>query len=248
MAQTEQLPFRIATYNIHSCLGTDRQFSPSRIVEVIHDLRADVVALQEVGWHLRGQKDFDQFSYLATETGYHVSSGPVKAHANAHFGNALLTREPVVSLRLLDLSISYRVPRGAVDVDIVLGGRTVRIVNAHLGLDPWERQQQVKRLLAAVDKRSSVPIILMGDFNEWRRENPAMQALARRFPSYAAPQSFHARQPLLRFDRIYATSELVLSEVEVVRSALARQASDHLPVRARAEWRHSTPETKAAAK
>ena len=247
MARTEQTSFRIATYNIHSCLGTDRQFSPSRIVEVIHDLNADIVALQEVGWHLRGQKDFDQFSYLAAETGYHVSSGPVKAHANAHFGNALLTRVPVQNLRLLDLSISYRVPRGAIDADVVLDGRRVRIMNAHLGLDPWERQQQIRRLLTAADNGHKVSIILMGDFNEWRRENPAMQALSKRFPNYAAPQSFHARQPLLRFDRIYASEDLILSEVEVVRTALARQASDHLPVRACAGWPAASL-TKAAAK
>ena len=115
MPHTAVGPFRVATYNIHSCLGTDRRFAPERIAEVISVLGADVVGLQEVGWHLRGQKHFDQFAYFREATGYHVCAGLTRDHARAQFGNAFLTRKPVKHSRVHDLTIQYRAKRSALE-------------------------------------------------------------------------------------------------------------------------------------
>ena len=44
----------LATYNIHACIGTDGHFDPFRIVDVIREMDADIIALQEVEHHLCG--------------------------------------------------------------------------------------------------------------------------------------------------------------------------------------------------
>lgn len=223
---------RIATYNVHSCVGIDAKFSPERIAKVIRGLECDVVGLQEVGWHHRGEIGLDQFDFLARSTGMRAFPGPTKHNDRAHYGNALLTNLPVRSVRSLDLSVGNREPRGAIDADIEVGGSAVRVIAAHLGLDPWERNAQIGRILHAVEWSERRPTVFLGDLNEWRGRSPRIRRLHHTFPDCAAPRSFHARMPALRLDRIFVTDDLLLSGFEVVRTALTRQASDHLPVRA----------------
>ena len=97
-----------ATYNIHYSIGTDRRFAPARIAELIASLNADVVALQEVGWHYRGRAGIDQFELLGHLTGLTVHPGLTRKHRYAHFGNAILSRLPAHHVRTLDLSARFR--------------------------------------------------------------------------------------------------------------------------------------------
>lgn len=223
-------PFTVVTYNIHYCIGTDRRFSPARIARIIKLLGADIIALQEVGWHYRGRADFDQFEYLRQKTGYAVHAGLTRSHEAAHFGNALLTRTPVRNLRLMDLSVAFRAPRGAIDADVEIDGRKLRVINVHLGLDPWERRSQVAQIVDALGPPGDQPTLLMGDFNDWRVQAPAFAPLKAHFPHVAAPPSFHTRRPLLRYDRLYASPGFRVLDSHIVQNRLARRASDHMPV------------------
>jgi endonuclease/exonuclease/phosphatase family metal-dependent hydrolase len=224
--------FRIATYNVHSCVGVDAKFAPDRIAAVVKALEADVVGLQEVGWHHRGEIGLDQFEYLSRETGMTAWPGPTKHHDRAHYGNALLSRLPVLDMRPMDLSLPHREPRGAIDADIQVGDKVVRVIVAHLGLDPWERNAQITRVLNTVERGSARPVVFMGDLNEWRPRSPRIKRLMHCFADCAAPRSFHVRMPTLRLDRIFVSDGLVLSKYDVVRTPLTKRASDHLPVRA----------------
>ena len=203
---------------------------------MIASLEAEVIALQEVGWHWRGRPQFDQFAFLKERTGYEVCKGLVRYHGDAHFGNALLTKRPVTRAETIDLTVPLRAPRGALDADVEIGGTRVRVINVHLGLDPWERRIQLSRLLHALTSGPEHPTLLLGDFNDWRLEIPPVQALERHLPHVVAPRSFHARQPLFRFDRIYASSEFALTDRPVQRDKATRRASDHFPVRGRVTW------------
>jgi len=224
----------LLTWNVHSCIGTDRRSDPARVARFLKRVDADIVALQELGWHHRGEVGFDQFAYLAAETGYQVHAGLTKNHANAHYGNAILTRLPLVSLAEHNLCRPLRIPRGAIEAVFDLGGaRQLRVINVHLGLDPWERREQVERLLPALDAQHGLPTLLMGDTNEWRGDALAFRALERRLPRVAAPPSFHTRLPRLRYDRIYLSEELEIEDFDALRTHEARNASDHLPVFAR---------------
>jgi len=224
--------FRIATYNVHSCVGIDAKFSPERVAEVVRGLECDIVGLQEVGWHHRGEIGRDQFEAISRACGLKAYPGPTKHNDRAHYGNALLTNRPVLSVRPIDLSLPMREPRGAIDADIEIGDSVVRVIVAHLGLDPWERNAQITRILHAMENGHARPTVFLGDLNEWRGRSPRLERLARSFADCAAPRSFHVRLPALRLDRIYVTRELQLASFEAVRTKVTRRASDHLPVRA----------------
>lgn len=227
----------LLTYNIHSCIGTDRRFAPDRIARFISRVDADVVALQEVGWHHRGEVGFDQFDFLARETGYKVIQGLTKNHARAHYGNAILTRRPVTRVLEHDLSVPNRlIPRQALEVDLDLEGRSLRIINVHLGLDPWERKGQIARLIQTLDGQRDTPTVLLGDTNEWRRDGSALSPLAERLPGHAAPATFHTRLPRLPYDRIFLSAHLRFIDFDVLRSGEAARASDHLPLYARVAY------------
>lgn len=225
-------PLRIATWNIHSSVGTDARFDPGRIAEVIRALDVDLIALQEVGWHHRGEFGLDQFAFLAEATGMSAYAGPTKHNPRAHYGNCILSRRPLISFRPFDISAGpHREPRGAIEAVLETGGHPVRVIAAHLGLDPWERAQQVDRILAVVDEKPGLPTVFMGDLNEWTRNSPRLRRLATAFEDVASPRSFHARLPTLRLDRIYVRHAR-LAAFEVIRTKATRHASDHLPVRA----------------
>ncbi|HYC01699.1 MAG TPA: endonuclease/exonuclease/phosphatase family protein [Azospirillaceae bacterium] len=222
---------RVATWNIHSCVGIDARFAPERIASVIRALDVDAIGLQEVGWHHRGEIGIDQFAFLAEATGLTVLPSPTKHTRAAHYGNCILTRLPVLERTPIDLSLPRREPRGALSVLLEVGGTPVRLVAAHFGLDPWERNAQVTRILEHLAQRPG-PALFMGDLNEWRPNSARLKRLWQRFPDCASPRSFHARLPTLRLDRIFVSEGLELAGFEVVRNAVTRRASDHLPVKA----------------
>lgn len=222
----------VATYNIQSCLGTDKRFRPDRIVEVLRHLDADIVALQEVGWALRGQKNFDQFAYLAESTGYHIEAGWVRRHANAHFGNALLSRLPLTNVEHLDLTLKMHSPRRAMLAELDWQGQPVRVVNLHLGLTPWERSRQIETILSALADRPQMPTILAGDTNGLTVSFARFQKLRDRLPGLVLGKSWHSRLPFMRYDRIYFCDNFALISQDTVMTPLTRVASDHLPLRA----------------
>lgn len=232
LPETEGPTLVVATYNIHRCVGVDRRYDPARIAAVLSEIDADVIGLQEVDARRLGERNLDQWAYLSEATGMHAIVGANVLDHQGRFGNAILTRWPVLSTRLHDLSVPGLEPRGAIDADIRIGGTLVRVIAAHLGLDPWERNAQITRVLNLIGKHPERPTVFMGDLNEWRGRSPRIRRLEHCFEDCAAPRSFHARMPTLRLDRIFVSSGLALSRYEVVRTQLTRRASDHLPVRA----------------
>jgi len=114
----------------------------------------------------------------------------------------------------------------------VASGVEVRVVVAHFGLDPWERNAQATRILAYLDRVPALPTLFMGDLNEWLPSARCLRRLSAHLPDCAAPRSFHTKLPTLRLDRIFVSRELCLTDYAAVRTRQTRLASDHLPVRA----------------
>lgn len=219
---------KLASYNIHGGIGADGHFNPVRILGVLRELQADVIALQEVESGVEGG---EMLTYLAEETGMHPVAGPTLWRDTGHYGNAFLVRWPVLDEHRLDLSFHAREPRGALSITIACPAR-LQIVTTHLGLWPTERRYQVRCLLNLFDVDRVMPAILMGDINEWLLWGQPLRWLHAYFTETPAPPTFPSRFPLFSLDRIWVRPRRALMDVAVHVSELARRASDHLPITA----------------
>ena len=219
----------VATYNVHGCVGTDGRLDTARTLDVLRALEADVIALQELRWQPRAARHLlDEF---ASSMGYTPLAGPTLLRADGHYGNALLTRLPVVEVKPVDLSVPGREPRGALAAVLQSASGPLTVIATHLGLAPGERRRQMQRVLALVHK-SEKPVVLLGDLNEWFLWGRPLRWLRRHFGRTPAPATYPARWPLFALDRIWVEPARMLERIEVHRTRFAHQASDHLPLRA----------------
>jgi endonuclease/exonuclease/phosphatase family metal-dependent hydrolase len=245
-AAAEMPALRVVTYNIHGCVGVDRRYDPARIAAVLREIDADIVCLQEVDARSSRGLDGDQAKYLAEATDLSIILS-VAARRGGRFANAILTRFPPIATRAIDLAVPGYEPRGAVDVDLRVGERILRVMATHFGLHAGERRLQANRLIAAlgepVASSGAVPraVLLVGDLNEWRGRAGGVGALDRCLGPSATPRTFPSWMPVLPLDRIYAFGPATLRDVRVYRSPLARLASDHLPLVGTLWWTGAQP-------
>jgi endonuclease/exonuclease/phosphatase family metal-dependent hydrolase len=224
-------------------VGVDRRRDVDRLAAVVAELRSDVVGLQEV---VRGDGavDADQPAYLASTLSMTMVMGATRPIGTGSFGNAILTRLPVIGSTTHDLSHGRYERRGCLRVDVAVDGVIVHVFNCHFGRAFKERREQLAllgSLLAVTDVQG--PRVLLGDFNEWHR-GPITRGLRREFPSPTSRvcRSYPSYFPIFALDRIYWDADLEGVGLRAHRSRLARVASDHLPVvaalRARAPEAH----------
>ena len=218
---------RVATYNLHSGIGVDRRFKPQRIIDVIGELDADVVALQELLSPVRG---FDVHEHLRAQTGLHLVAMTTMQLAGGTFGNAVLSRWPIIDVVEHGLTVGTREPRGALDVTIGRDLRELRVIATHLGLRTAERHEQLARLLAIARDGNELPTVLAGDFNVTRARARELRACAEHFGKVDALATFPSIAPVLPLDRILVAGGAKLTGIAVHRSRRARMASDHLPL------------------
>lgn len=224
----------VASYNVHGFVGLEGRFDPARTFRVIEALHADVVALQEVHAPAREPR---ALAALAEMAGYQLLLGPTLRRRGGDFGNALMTRLPVESVRRHDLSIDGREPRGAIDARLRCGDAVLHLVAVHLGLRAAERSAQISRLASRLGEAAGCEEpglrVLLGDFNEWEPRGRRLAPLARRVGPFSRRATYPSRLPLLALDRIAVRPSHAVLGVRAVATPLARRASDHLPLRAR---------------
>lgn len=222
----------VASYNIHRCIGSDSIYRPGRIVRVLKELDADVVGLQEVDAH-RMHKEGHQLDYIAKETGYQIVVGSTMWREEADYGNALLSRYPIFRSRKYNLTVAGCEPRGALEIDIEVRGQAIRILNTHLGLKYFERRKQVRALLDIIAASPpEVPVVLIGDFNEWLPMFGSTLVLRTHFHYTKRLRTFPSVHPVFGLDKVFVDRKKILLATETLKNELTRKASDHLPVKA----------------
>lgn len=222
---------RVATWNVHKCIGTDGKFDPSRTAEVIREIAPDVIALQEVDRRFGDRQGLLDLERLSEETG--LRPVPIMGQKRSHgwCGNLILARRAEIG-EVRQITLPGLEPRGALIADLELDAfGPVRIIAAHFGLLRHSRRRQMMQVMDAVVDLPH-PALLMGDLNEWRPggKSPFEIATSSFGPLPRAVPSFPSRLPLLALDRIIPNQSGVLSAIRVHDTALARQASDHLPL------------------
>lgn len=226
----------VASFNIHRCVGTDRLYLPRRTAAVIRGLDADIIGLQEVDSRLPAGPGMNQLDFLALLTGNRAVSGPCFADERGCFGNALFTALPILSFRLVDMSIPGKEPRGIINAVLGFQGTEVRVLVTHLGRRGPERRFQVGRLKEVLDEDRQRVTVLLGDFNEWLPRSRCSRLLSSCFGRRLHRPTYPSLLPFLSLDRIWVLPETVKARVEAYSTPLARLASDHLPIRAEIEW------------
>lgn len=221
---------KLCSYNIHAGVGMDGRFDADRLGRVLREVDADVLGLQEVEHHAVGQGDL--LDYLAAETGTTAVAGSTLLRDTRHYGNALLTRLPILDIHRIDLTMPRREPRGALDVLLDWHGRELRVVATHLGLRPSERREQTRRLLSLFETSREDVAVLMGDLNEWLLWGRPLRWLRKHFAATPDLRTFPACLPLLALDQVWVKPRCRLAQLKTHRTPLSRAASDHLPLTA----------------
>lgn len=236
--------FRVASYNIHSCVGTDRRASAERVLHVLREIEPDIVALQEVGGDSLVE-GMEQFKFFEKHLAMHGVSGVNLLRRGRHaFGNALFARGEISNFHLADLSIAFFEPRGAIDCTVELGNRRVRVMATHLGLFPHERRQQLAKIAELLPERRQTLTILLGDFNIFGLERRSLRRIG---APLALPKlrTFPSRRPVMSLDRIWTIPNDRVLQTHVHRTTLSRTASDHLPIVADVAWAAEAPHVTA---
>ncbi|MGE0314693.1 MAG: endonuclease/exonuclease/phosphatase family protein [Lautropia sp.] len=227
---------RIVTYNIHRCIGRDRRYLPARIGRVLGETGGDLLALQEVPLPPEpGPSCVQEIVGAIGTPGWQWIARPTCWIDGYPVGNAVISRHPLLLRREHDLRVARREPRAALEVGVALpSGQDLRVIATHLGLRPFERRLQIEQLIAAFAharrERPRDATVLLGDFNEWLSWARPMRWLARQFPSAAPVATFPSGRPFLALDRIWLRPRQPGFRPTRHASALARIASDHLPL------------------
>lgn len=224
----------VASYNMRKAIGTDRRRDPLRIIDVLHEIDADIVALQEADRRFGAKQSALPLDYLSEHSPFKPVSLDVRPGGLGWHGNALLVRKSVEILDRAPLHLPTLEPRGAVLADIRVRGVELRIIGMHLDLSGLWRKRQARAVINhARLHRRPLPTVLMGDLNEWSLHGGCLREFMPDFHLAQTGRSYHSRRPVACLDRIMVTPDLRILSAGVHRSAKATRASDHLPIWAR---------------
>ena len=228
---------KLLTINVHKGIGPWRRPMLGRLREAVARVGADVVCLQEV----RGGSPAAAPQYEALADGLwpeHAYGRNAAGPAGDH-GNAVLSRWPIVRSHNHDVTLPGDEARGLLHCVLALPGlaRGLHLLCVHLGLRESHRRLQLERLLDLVRTvPDSAPLVVAGDFNDWRQRADRILAPAGlqevHVRHHGSPaRSFPARWPFLALDRIYLRGIAASRPVPMPRRPW-RTLSDHVPVAA----------------
>ncbi len=222
---------RVATYNVHRWAGVrgGRKYDPDRVLTVLGELGADVLALQEV---LRPFENGDPVREAARMLGFHLAFVVTRIHKRGELGNAILSRWPLAGAEAIDLSFGRLERRAALAVRLTDGDDAtgLTVASTHLAIVDRTRTRQVEALLGHPHFDGG-PAVLMGDMNAWRK-TPASRGLdrfAERHANRSWPASYPSPRPVMALDRVYARNAQI-EDLHAHETPASRQASDHLPI------------------
>lgn len=224
----------IASYNIHKCVGSDKIFDPIRTINVITELNADILALQEIDKRFGKRTGLLDLDKLKKKTGLvRIPIDTISPRGQGWYGNALFFRKGDV-YNVHQIQLPSIEGRGALIVELKLHSGRSRIIATHFSLLHRSRTQQAAAILSFLRERPDIPTIMVGDFNEWRiGKNSSLRIFMPFFDIVMDTKpSFPSRFPIFALDRIFSYPHELINSIEIHDSPLSRAASDHLPIKA----------------
>ncbi|MFC3096693.1 endonuclease/exonuclease/phosphatase family protein [Alteraurantiacibacter palmitatis] len=222
-----------ASYNIHKGVGIDGRHDADRIVRVLHELDADVVALQEADQRF-GPRAAVIPRDMLIETHWQIVPLAMRAGGMGWHGNSILVKRGIDIVDAAPITLPSLEPRGAVHTRLSKEGCEFDVVGMHLDLSGLLRRRQIETVCGVL-AHGDAPAVILGDLNEWSPRGGALRSFGQGWEVLAPGRSFPGSRPLAPLDRIVHSPHWRCAGCEVHRSALAVAASDHLPVRAELE-------------
>ena len=216
----EGLIIKVMTVNLHNGRDLEGKDNLQDFLALLNREKPDLVALQEV-----------ERRHLAAlrSTGWNVTPGFNANRPDFRFGNVIITPHRLVYQRHHYLPGDLE-QRGINEVAVEIDGQYFTVFNTHLGLGRMERESQLGEILRIAAERDG-PILLTGDFNTGPQDR-LFQMLPEGFFEagnvYNLPNTFPISNPRFRIDMIWASSDWVLEDAQV----LPWKGSDHFPVTA----------------
>jgi len=225
------MQLKVASYNIRKAVGLDWRRRPARVLDVLNELGADVVALQEVDRRFGSRISALDPELIEKHTDYRAIKFSHRPQSLGYHGNVILARKGFRVIDARPMVLPHLEPRGAAVADLEFGGKSIRVVGMHLALTKKWRQLQTQTIVNELRAlEANMPTILMGDLNEPDLKSGVLRAFEHGHTIAACGPSFHASMPVFTLDRIIVTEDISIGEAGVHRSALSREASDHLPI------------------
>lgn len=229
-----QLSF--ASYNIHKAVGIDGRRDPDRILAVLREIDADVVALQEADRRFGRRLSVLPREAIDEHTPYRPVAISQRPDSIGWHGNALLVRRDIEVTEASIVPLPTLEPRGAIRADLAMDGHRLRVVGMHLDLSGLRRRHQIRSVLTHLAAcNGTCPTVMMGDLNEWALHGGCFREFGEGWQVLSPGRSFPAARPVAQLDRIIASDDWRVLDANVHHSALAARGSDHLPVLARLE-------------
>jgi endonuclease/exonuclease/phosphatase family metal-dependent hydrolase len=225
-----------ASYNIHKAVGLDGRRDPERILAVLHEIDADVIALQEADRRFGRRESVLPLQLIDDLGHYKAVALNRRPDSIGWHGNALLVRRTIKVREAGIVPLPTLEPRGAVWAELEADGVAIRVVGMHLDLSGLRRRQQLRTILTHVAGCGNpCPTVLMGDLNEWAIHGGALREFHAPWKLLAPGRSFPSRRPVAQLDRIVVSEDWTVHRAGVHHSPLAAVGSDHLPVYAQLE-------------
>jgi endonuclease/exonuclease/phosphatase family metal-dependent hydrolase len=221
----------VSSYNIRKTIGTDRRRRPERTIEVINEIGADIIALQEADRRFGARPSALPLHMIEEHSDYKPVHFEGKSGGLGWHGNAMLVKKDIEIIDTELVHLPSLEPRGAVLADLKVKGALLRVVGMHLDLSGLWRRRQAHAILAHIAERDGdPPHVLMGDLNEWSVAGGCLRDFAHHHRFAECGRSFHALRPIAQLDRIMVSDALEIVASGAHQSPAARKASDHLPI------------------
>ena len=225
MRQRDRCTITVASYNVRKAIGTDRKRDPQRVLDVLHEIDADIIALQEADKRFGGRGAAVPHELIDDHGMYKPVSFGVKhrrvldrmpggkrvdallkinTRNMGWHGNAILVKQHIGVLDCATLELPTFEPRGAVLAELLIGDRPVRVIGMHLDLSGLWRRRQIRAILDAVGTAAAAD----ADDPDGRHQRMAGRGRLPPRPWAAASTSrrpgpsFHSRHPVAALDRI----------------------------------------------
>lgn len=221
---------RVLTYNIHGGKGRDGKVDFKRIGDFLRKIDIDIALIQELDTRFEDRSTDKDIEDLQAAHFHHFEAAPTIKGYYGWYGNAILSKLPILRSSIIDISLMKREPRNIQEAFIKIPSGELQVINTHKGLRPSERSIQFAHLHQLLTQESDKPLIVGGDLNEWAVFADPIKRMNEVLHPILPGPTFPTFYPFLYLDRMWCRPQSLLQKAQVLKTAETKLYSDHFPI------------------